>query len=222
MVKLLNFKQMGRIRNGANGGFKGKAGSVIGSSWKSIDYIKGLYKKRSKPATEEQLMQQAKFSLITAFLFPIKALLRIGFGLKKANTNTAMNMALKANIMDAVVGAYPDYMLDYSKIKLSAGGLFTAGSETITRTGTELTVTWNATVNPISGNIDDSVYVLVYHPASEQFLTTDVVPLRSDGEASINIPAHITAGEGHAWIFYAERKAKEVSKSIYLGTVSFD
>ncbi|WP_134089168.1 DUF6266 family protein [Olivibacter sp. XZL3] len=213
---------MGTIRNGANGGFKGKAGSVIGSSWKSINYIKGLYKKRSKPASEEQLMQQAKFALITAFLFPIKALLRIGFGLKRASTNTGMNMALKANIGEAVVGTYPDYRLDYSKIKLSAGGLFTAGSETISRTGTELTVAWNTTVNAVSGNSDDSVYIVVYHPASEQFLTTESVPLRSDGEATINIPAHINAGEGHAWIFYAERKAKEVSKSIYLGTVSFD
>lgn len=47
---------MGVIRRGVNGCFKGKAGSVIGSSWKSIDYIKGLYKKRTKPASEEQLV----------------------------------------------------------------------------------------------------------------------------------------------------------------------
>lgn len=213
---------MGRIRTGVNGGFKGKAGSVIGSSWKSIDYIKGLYKKRSKPATEEQLMQQARFALITQFLFPIKALLRIGFGLKKANTNTAMNMALKANINQAVVGVYPDYSLDYSKIRISAGGLFTAGSETISRSGNELIVTWNTKVNQVSGNADDSVYILVYHPDSEHFLTTDDIPLRSQGEGTVEISSHITSGEGHVWIFYAERKANEVSKSIYLGTVSFD
>lgn len=44
-------------RNGANGGFKGKAGSVICSCWKSIDYIKRPYQKRTKPAMEEQLIQ---------------------------------------------------------------------------------------------------------------------------------------------------------------------
>lgn len=42
---------MGTIRQGANGSFRGKAGSVIGSSWKGIDYIKGLPKKRTKGAT---------------------------------------------------------------------------------------------------------------------------------------------------------------------------
>jgi len=213
---------MGTIRNGANGGFKGKAGSIIGSSWKSINYIKGLYKKRTKPATEEQLMQQAKFARITAFLFPIKALLRIGFGLKKADTNTAMNIAMKANINRAVTGTYPDYSLDYSKIKLSEGGLFSAGSETVSLTDDVLTVSWNTKVNRISGNADDAVYILVYHPGTEQFLTTDELPERADGVATIDIPSHFSSGEGHVWIFCAERKANEVSKSIYLGTVSFD
>ncbi|QNL51978.1 hypothetical protein H8S90_10605 [Olivibacter sp. SDN3] len=213
---------MGRIRNGANGGFKGKAGSVIGSSWKSIDYIKGLYKKRTKPATEEQLMQQAKFLLITQFLFPIKALLRIGYGLKKASTHTAMNMALQANIRDAVTGTYPDFALDYAKVRLSTGGLFNAGNETMSVEDGELLVTWNTKVNQISGHADDVVYILLYHPTSEQFLTTDELPVRGDGEARIEIPDHMSSGEAHVWIFLAERKATEVSKSIYLGNVSFD
>ncbi|ULT23564.1 hypothetical protein KUH03_30995 [Sphingobacterium sp. E70] len=36
---------MGTIVNGINGGVSGKTGSVIGSSWKSINYLKGLYKR---------------------------------------------------------------------------------------------------------------------------------------------------------------------------------
>ncbi len=49
---------MGRIKQGANGGFSGKAGSVIGSSWKGIEYIKGRPKVSNKPATQRQLEQQ--------------------------------------------------------------------------------------------------------------------------------------------------------------------
>lgn len=49
---------MGRIKQGANGGFSGKAGSVIGSSWKEIEYIKGRPKVSNKPATQRQLEQQ--------------------------------------------------------------------------------------------------------------------------------------------------------------------
>ena len=54
---------MGIIRQGANGGYSGKVGSTVGSSWKGIDYIKALPKKSSKPATQAQLEQQAKFKL---------------------------------------------------------------------------------------------------------------------------------------------------------------
>ena len=59
---------MGRIIKGVNGGFSGKAGNVVGSSWKSIDYIKGRSKTSNKPASQRQLKQQAKFALAVRFL----------------------------------------------------------------------------------------------------------------------------------------------------------
>lgn len=43
---------MATYSKGANGTFSGKVGSVIGSNWRSIDYMKGLSKKNSKPSTE--------------------------------------------------------------------------------------------------------------------------------------------------------------------------
>ena len=70
---------MGTIRNGGNGAFSGKAGSFIGSSWRDINYIKGLPKISSKPKTLKQLEQQAKFAAAIRFLQPVKDLLNIGF-----------------------------------------------------------------------------------------------------------------------------------------------
>lgn len=52
---------MGTIRKGANGGFSGKAGSVVGSSWREVDYIRGMPKRSGKPATILQLEQTVKF-----------------------------------------------------------------------------------------------------------------------------------------------------------------
>ncbi|MGQ7856375.1 DUF6266 family protein [Pedobacter sp. WC2501] len=48
----LKNKNYGNVSKGANGTFSGKVGSVIGSNWRSIDYMKGLSKKNSKPSTE--------------------------------------------------------------------------------------------------------------------------------------------------------------------------
>src|SRR5690606_30349996 len=152
---------MGTIRNGANGGFKGKAGSVIGSSWKSIDYIKGLYKKRTKPATEEQLVQQAKFRTLMRFLLPITAFIRIGFGQKKEELMTAINVAFKENLEPTLTGDYPDYALDYSKLRISDGHFVGGGSETVSVDAGILSVSWDTTPNELyQTKDDDRVYIL--------------------------------------------------------------
>jgi len=211
---------MGVIRRGANGGFKGKAGSVIGSSWKSIDYIKGLYKKRTKPATEEQLMQQAKFTLLMRFLLPVAPFIRIGYGQRRADTQTPMNVAFKDNINRTVTGSYPDYELDYGQIRI-AEGYSAGGAESATVADGELTVSWDTTLNKVyKQEADDAVYIVLYHPGTDQFMTTPEPPQRMDGSATITLPAHFQTGAGHVWLFTADRKDKNVSKSVYLGEVT--
>uniref|UniRef100_F4C8U6 Uncharacterized protein n=1 Tax=Sphingobacterium sp. (strain 21) TaxID=743722 RepID=F4C8U6_SPHS2 len=212
---------MGTIRNGANGGFKGKAGSVIGSSWKSIDYIKGLYKKRTKPATEEQLMQQAKFRTVMRFLLPITAFIRIGFGQKRVDSMTPMNTAFRENLVLALMGDYPDYSLDYSKIRISDGFFAGGGSESVTVDAGVMTVSWDTTQNTLyDTHNDDRVYILLYQPEIDQFLSAPTPPLRGDGSVDITLPNHFLGGEGHVWTFFADRQGRKVSRSTYLGTVN--
>ncbi|MBB6239500.1 hypothetical protein HDC90_004153 [Pedobacter sp. AK013] len=79
---------MATYSKGANGAFSGKVGSVIGSNWRSIDYLKGLPKKSSKPSTEPQLAQRSKFALAPLYLSPIKDILNIGFKDKQLNKLT--------------------------------------------------------------------------------------------------------------------------------------
>src|SRR5688500_9895754 len=70
---------MARLINGANGPFIGKAGSFIGYSINGIGYMKGLYKKRTKPPTEKEALNRQKFAAAQAWLRPLKAALRVGF-----------------------------------------------------------------------------------------------------------------------------------------------
>ncbi|GGG89669.1 hypothetical protein GCM10007415_24860 [Parapedobacter pyrenivorans] len=211
---------MGVIRRGANGGFKGKAGSVIGSSWKSIDYIKGLYKKRTKPATEEQLMQQAKFTLLMRFLLPLKVFIRVGYGQRKTDTHTPMNVAFQSNLSRAITGDYPDYMLDYSQVRI-AEGYSGGGGESASAAAGVLTVTWNTVENGIyAQQPDDRMYIVLYHPGIDQFLTAPTPPQRADGTVEIVLPNHFQTDEGHVWLFTADRKGRNVSRSVYLGEVA--
>ena len=52
---------MGKIKQGILGGFKGKVGTVIGSSWNGIAYMKGLPQSVKNPRTDAQVQQRNFF-----------------------------------------------------------------------------------------------------------------------------------------------------------------
>ncbi|MGE8426724.1 MAG: DUF6266 family protein [Sphingobacterium sp.] len=211
---------MGTIVHGANGGFKGKAGSVIGSSWKSINYIKGLYKKRSKPASEAQMMQQEKFKTLMRFLLPINFFLKIGFGLKNTEKLTPINAAFKFNLDKAITGAYPDYALDYAKISIADGGLYGGGTVTVSYDYGELNYTWTKESSETFETFpDDLVYVLAYHAEKDEFISSTAPGTRSAGMVSFLVPDHLATGALHTWMFFSNRSKTKVSKSVYLGEI---
>lgn len=214
---ILNFLIMATIRRGANGGFSGKAGSVIGSSWKSIDYIKGLHKKRTKPLSEEQLVQQARFGILTRFLTPLVSLIRIGYGRIQSEKATPLNVAIQKNLNRAVTGTYPNFALDYSAVRISEGRMGSASMSATVDDGV-LTATWSVAENKtMNAHLDDLVYIVLFQPEIDEFMTAPEPPERSDGEVDIEIPAHFLGGKGHVWMFFSDRKARRVSRSRYLG-----
>ena len=52
---------MGKIKQGILGGFKGKVGTVIGSSWNGISYMRGLAQSVKNPKTAGQTTQRTFF-----------------------------------------------------------------------------------------------------------------------------------------------------------------
>jgi hypothetical protein len=52
---------MGKIKQGILGGFKGKVGTVIGSSWNGIAYMRGLAQSVKNPKTAGQTTQRTFF-----------------------------------------------------------------------------------------------------------------------------------------------------------------
>ncbi len=57
---------MGTIKQGILGGFSGKVGTVIGSSWKGISYMKGRAQSIKNPKTAAQVMQRNFFAQLTS------------------------------------------------------------------------------------------------------------------------------------------------------------
>ena len=59
---------MGTFEKGVLGGFNGKVGTVVGSTWKGKSVMRSKPpSKRSGPPSAAQLVVQAKFTLMTKF-----------------------------------------------------------------------------------------------------------------------------------------------------------
>lgn len=110
---------MGRYGKGILGSFVGKVGTVIGSSWRGISYMRSLpVFKTGRTPPDKQLEQQMRFGLMTRFLSPVEPLLEIGFK-NYAKQQTGYNGALSYNIKNAISGLYPALEVDYAMIMFS-------------------------------------------------------------------------------------------------------
>ena len=104
---------MGTYLKGILGPFSGKIGTVIGSTWNGIEYMRSLPRPSGKAPTDLQLIQRAKFGLATGFLSPIRAILNVGFK-SLAVKQTGFNVATSQVVKEAITGTYPDLEIDYS------------------------------------------------------------------------------------------------------------
>lgn len=97
---------MATFEKGILGGFSGKVGSVIGGSWKGIDYMRSKAPRRTFVPSQKQLEQQLKFALMMRFLQPMSGLLAISFhdfAIRKTGTNSAFAY----NYKEAITGDFP-------------------------------------------------------------------------------------------------------------------
>lgn len=208
---------MGIIKKGANGAFRGKAGSVIGSGWKKIDYIKGrprTYKNKGNPS-ETQMKQQEKFALLNNFLAPLRNLLKIGFANYLAQS-TPRNAAFRYNFDHAFLSSDDNkFSLNYAALQFSRGSLFSAGGEKAILTTEGIQVTWNIKTYGLSGSMDDEVHVFAYFEQQDSLKSDEQTPLRYQGETFIEQQAQ--KGEPvHIWMFMADSQHKRISPTTYL------
>ena len=70
---------MGSYVKGILGNFTGKVGTVIGSNWKSINYMKSLPGKRKGMPSSDKVEQQLKFALMLRFHEAFQSLLTLTF-----------------------------------------------------------------------------------------------------------------------------------------------
>lgn len=209
---------MGRIKKGILGGFSGKVGAVIGASWRSIDYMRGLPKTSNKPKTPGQLAQQTKMALFRGFLLGLNDI--VGRCFQNIEKHTPMNDALSHNMLNAVAGVYPEQSIDFEQLLFSKGELLGAWSpKAVPAASNAIDFTWENGNYSALRSATDQVIVVVYDPVKQQFCKLENAALRSEKIARLIVPKTFKGHSVHCYLSFYSESRKIASTNEYLGLV---
>ena len=210
---------MGTIKKGILGGFSGLVGTVIGGTWKGIDYMRSKAASIANPRTPAQLDQRARFSVAIKFLKPLTAFLRIGFK-SQAVKMSAFNAAMSWNLENALMGAYPLYEIDYTKAQISQGSLPGALNPlAVAGAAGKIDYTWEDNSTDSSAMATDKVLLAVYNPVKQRVISVVGGNTRLSGSQSITLPAAFAGDEVQCYIAFQNANQSVVSNSEFVSAV---
>ena len=209
---------MGKISKGILGGFSGTVGTVVGGTWKGIPYMRSKASGRRSSSTVKQKEQQMKFGLLVKFQGTMTSLLNFtfrGFAIHM----TGSNYALKTNLANAIIGTYPDFAIDFSKISVSKGELPNAQNPVATAAEDSIiNFTWTDNSGAGKAAETDQSILVVYCEERQQtvFINGDY---RADESSFIDVT--MFAGLSvHTWIAFMSEDGRTTSPSIYTGNLT--
>ena len=211
---------MATFLKGIHGAYSGKVGNIIGSNWRSVDYVRSVARPTNKPASEKQLAQREKFGLATAFLGPLKELLNLGYSDVQQGRSTGYNQGLRDVLKFAMIGIYPDFEIDYSKVRISRGALPNPLVPQWTESrAQEITLNWLKSSSDMMGYNDDSVILLTYNKEKKYFNLMESAT-RADEILTLTFPGIYAGDTIVGWVFTGHRDGVKTSTSHYLGELT--
>lgn len=213
---------MGRLNHGPNGPFSGKAGSVIGSSWRGIFYIKGLQKKSTKARSPLQIEQQARFGFAVKFLRPVKKVVDMGFSNVNPGGATGYNMAISHMLQNSIRGSHPDFEIDYPSVVFARGKLALPENVSMELKGLSLKLNWSTENDKSRSFIDDQVEILIYSPKLSFYHDSSAGILRKQGGTELELIPNYKGDWVHVYIYLMDRDGKKWSNSLYVGSAEVE
>jgi len=180
---------MGKIKQGILGGFKGKVGTVIGSSWNGIAYMKGLPQSVRNSKSAAQIMQRDFFKEVQqiasqltaeqlAFLFP-----------SSPKGMTRRNAIVQQLSEDPIIEADSKHV-DLANLG-TIGNAPTADlpEVSITASGSNITISWDAENDWRTQHADEYPTIFVANVTQQKiFLVNSTATIGASGEAGFTVP----------------------------------
>jgi len=209
---------MGKFQKGILGGFSGKVGTVVGANWRGIDVMRSLPKKSQRAATEAQLAQRVKFTEVAKFLGPIRPVVRLYFG-QAAGEKSRSNLATSYHLQEAILGAYPNFSIEYAKVLTTKGDLLGADTPTAAvQNRGEVLFSWSDNTGEGQALATDQVLVVVYNESKKAFEYKQTAT-RSSSSYTMPLPANWSGDTVHCWLSLIAADDSKYSSSRYLNSV---
>lgn len=209
---------MAVIKQGILGGVSGKVGTVIGGSWKGIDYVRSIPTSVANPKTEDQLDQRSKFNTVLKFLQATTGFIQTGFK-NYAVGMTAFNAAMSYNLKNGITGTYPNFTIDFNNALISRGSLAPLANTSIIRAiASEIELRWVNNSYQGNANDNDIVMYLIYVPVSKTAIFSLNEARRVDGNIYLSTPSQYSGETAHFYLSAMSADGKSVANSVYLGS----
>lgn len=159
----------------------------------------------------QEITSRSKFALVLSAMRPLTAFLRVGYQ-KYTTKQTAFNVAMCYNLDNSVIGEYPEYKLDKSKLLLSKGDLKGAinGAAAVENC---IKLTWDSD----SDSNEDIAMIAILNGAKEEAIFTTNGGLRCAKGQSFNTPEDWKGDTVSVYLAFKSENGKIVSDSSYLG-----
>lgn len=191
---------MGVIKNGITGGFSGNVGSVVGSSWKGVSYMKSKPQSVKNPRSAGQVGQRLKMKnlVLLAQTFLSSWIQPLWNGAK------AKMSGFNAFIMENIPAESSLGVVNPALVIGATGAMAAVDITTATYTvGTKtVAVTFPTTLDGEYQSANDIAYVLVIDPTTNKGRANHGA-LRSTGTISVVLPTDMAANALTSLVYLA-------------------
>ena len=210
---------MATYESGINGPIKGKVGPVIGSSWKGINYIKSLpRRKKNENPSVAQIGQREKFKIIGRFMKVLTEVISLGFN-KNLPGDTGYNNATAYVLKNALDTTTSPFSIRYSKVLVTRGEY--PNDDNITAAPGapgKLLFQWENTTGVGAAKANDKVVIIAYSSSQNKMTFNSDTAIRSDSSATLDID-NFKGQLVETYISFLKADGSDVSSSIYTGQV---
>lgn len=208
-------KIMGTIKQGILGGFSGKVGTVVGSTWKSVHYMRALAVSFSDPRTEKQKNQRSKFTAAVNFTKAMTPFLRFGYK-EFSGQQSAFNAAVSYILKHAMKGSGRNVSIDYNKALVTRGSLVPALDATVTVNESKVTFAWTDNSGMGDATVTDAAMLLAYNKDKGMAVYDIAAATRSDAKAELKLPANWKDDALAIYLGFCNEDVTNVANSVCL------